>query len=51
MIIVVILLIIVVALFWPQVIAWVTSKRMTYRHYLTHLKITILTVLHEIGLV
>ena len=50
MIRIIILLIILAVLFWPQLIAWATSKRMTYRHYVTRLKISILKVLHEIGL-
>jgi len=50
MIRIIVMLIILAVLFRPQIVAWVTRKRMIYRHYLTHLKISILKVLYEIGL-
>lgn len=36
--------------FRNKVILWMTTKRMAYRHYMTSMKIEVLKMLHDIGL-
>lgn len=51
MIYVILLLIGLVAIFWPRIVRWITERRMDYRHFITHMKVSALKTLHEIGLI
>lgn len=41
---------IVVLINWIEIVAWVTQKRMEFRHWLTNIKLSVLKLLDDWGL-